>query len=148
MQRGNVGWEVFLRFLLIQVVTAGNRTQNPLINYSLTPLPSGSPAPIHIVSFKAKGSIYQSFVYTVTPFCLEADDIYLPTILCSSLWYTLIYHWYTYQRYFVHPFDILWYTIDILTNHPLYIPLIYFVIPLIYLPTIFCSSLWYTLIYH
>ena len=30
----------------------------------------------HIVSFKAKGSIYQSFMYTVRPFCLEADDMY------------------------------------------------------------------------
>ena len=29
----------------------------------------------HIVSFKAKGSIYQSFVYTVKSFCLEADNI-------------------------------------------------------------------------
>ena len=29
---------------------------------------------IQFVSFKAKGSIY-SFVYTVTPFCLEADKL-------------------------------------------------------------------------
>ena len=30
---------------------------------------------VHVVSFKAKGSIYQSFVYTVRSFCLEADDV-------------------------------------------------------------------------
>ena len=31
----------------------------------------------HVISFKAKGCIYQSFVYIVTPFCLEADYVFL-----------------------------------------------------------------------
>ena len=31
----------------------------------------------HFVSFKAKGSNYQSFVYTVRSFCLEADDLFV-----------------------------------------------------------------------
>ena len=33
----------------------------------------------HGVSFKAKGSIYQSFVYTLRPFCLEADELKHPS---------------------------------------------------------------------
>ena len=29
----------------------------------------------YIISFKAKWPIYQLFLYTVTPFCLEAEDM-------------------------------------------------------------------------
>ena len=55
---------------------------------------------IYIVSFKAKGSIYQSFAYTVRSFCLEADDMYC--YRCIGSFYRLSLFWQLKKEYYHH----------------------------------------------